>query len=53
LQIARSERRQRRWAAKEQEIRSASGSETFAAAWQEGQADGLAGSYREDRLALA
>ncbi|MDZ7652513.1 MAG: hypothetical protein U5L03_08195 [Burkholderiaceae bacterium] len=53
LQIARAPRRQRRWAAKEQEIRSASGPDVFAAAWQEGQADGLAGTYREEKLAIA
>jgi predicted ATPase/class 3 adenylate cyclase len=53
LQIARSPRRQRRWTAKEQEIRSAAGPDTFAAAWEEGQADGLAGIYRDDKLALA
>lgn len=53
LKIARAPRRERRWNAKEQEIRSASGPEAFAAAWQEGQADGLAGTYRETGLALA
>jgi predicted ATPase/class 3 adenylate cyclase len=54
LQIARSERRQQRWTAKEQEIRAASGPDVFGAAWDEGQANGLAGTYREEaKLALA
>jgi predicted ATPase/class 3 adenylate cyclase len=53
LKIARAARRERRWNAKEQEIRSASGPEAFAAAWEEGQAQGLAGAYRESKLALA